>query len=50
MEDKYCPICGKKTLRYIETCELSEDEVKTSWTCDCSDIIIYICSFKTAGS
>jgi len=41
-EDKYCPVCGCKTLYFIEQCESSEDEVKTSWSCECSNIIIYI--------
>jgi hypothetical protein len=46
MENKYCPICGKKTLRFIEDCECSDDERKTSWACDCSESVIYIYEFK----
>ncbi len=49
---KYCPTCGKHTLRYIETCESDLDTIKTSWTCD-GDLppehggdIVYIYQFK----
>ncbi len=49
-ERKYCPQCGKQTLRFIETCNEDDTEVKTSWTCDCSDIVVYIVEFKEAKS
>lgn len=45
MENKYCPFCGRKTLRFIETCYSNRDEIKTSWTCDCSNcsnVVVYI--------
>lgn len=48
MENKHCPFCGNKTLRFIETCDSNSDEVKTSWTCDCEQSngsIIYIYEF-----
>ena len=48
MENRHCPICGKQTLRYIETCESDSDTVKTSWTCDCTDMMVYIYQFVQA--
>lgn len=45
MNNKYCPYCGKKSLRFIEICESDPDTIKTSWTCDCQDIIVYIYKF-----
>ena len=41
-----CPVCSKVSLRNIETCSEDKVEVKTSWTCDCSNIIVYIVEFK----
>ena len=45
MKNKYCPICGNYTLEFIEVCESDVDVVKTSWACDCSDVIVYIYEF-----
>lgn len=46
MKNKYCPFCGKKTLRFIEKCDSNDDEVKTSWTCDCGvNFVLYIYIF-----
>lgn len=51
-EDKFCPLCGNESLRFIETCESDFSTEKTSWTCDmCSELrdinnIIYIYIFK----
>lgn len=48
MENKYCPRCGNKTLRFIEKCDLDSDTIKTSWACnniECQDDIIYIYHF-----
>jgi hypothetical protein len=48
MENKYCPTCGNKTLRFIEKCDSDSDTEKTSWTCnnmECVDDIIYIYHF-----
>ena len=42
MENKYCPECGNKSLHFIEECESSDDEVKTSWACGCCSNIVYI--------
>jgi len=46
MDNRYCPLCGNKTLRLLEKCETGkEDEIKTSWTCDCSDNMVCIYEF-----
>lgn len=42
----FCPECGEKTLEFIETREGSIDEVKTSWTCECCENIVYISERK----
>jgi len=45
-----CPVCGRVSLRNIETCGGSEEEVKTAWTCSCSEIVVYIVEFKRDGT
>ena len=53
MEDRYCPNCGKKTLRFIETCECDDYEEKHSWSCDCINkdgyegSLVYIVEFRS---
>lgn len=45
MDDRYCPMCGRKTLYHIEVCESDEDSIKTSWSCECTNMVVYICLF-----
>lgn len=37
-QNRFCPLCGNKTLRHLETCEPPDPEhCKDTWTCDCTD-------------
>jgi len=44
--NKWCPECGEQSLRFIEVCESDNDTIKTSWTCDCGDMVVYIYHFE----
>ena len=46
MENKYCPFCGQETLYHIEDCESSEGEHKSSWSCSCTNMVVYIVEFE----
>lgn len=42
---KYCPECGQPTLYQIEVCERTSDYTNISYSCKCSNTIVYIYKF-----
>lgn len=41
-----CPACNAGLLHFIEVCNEDEVEKKSSYSCDCCDVIVYIVQFE----
>lgn len=44
--NRYCPFCGQQSLYFIEVCESEPKDEKTSWSCACTNMVVYIYHFN----